>query len=141
MLKLLQLLNYFFVKTIPDHTNNDQLIISPPSNFQNAPDPDDFPLRKCPFCRFIAKKRFGLRLHIRLQYPAERLLSSRNAPPLSDSSSYPSTILPSTSLEDNITCDICSTKCRTMKGLRVHKQSVHHVSVNKHGKSSLTNIQ
>ncbi|GFU39812.1 hypothetical protein NPIL_24521, partial [Nephila pilipes] len=113
-----------------------QLIIPPPSNFQNTPDPDDFPLRNNPFCRFIAIKRFGLRLHITLKHPADRPLSSRNAPPLSDSSSFPPT-----SLEDNITCDICSTKCRTMKELLVHKQSVHHISVNKQEKSSLLDIQ
>ncbi|GFT98898.1 hypothetical protein NPIL_644111, partial [Nephila pilipes] len=118
-----------------------QLIIPPPSNFQNPPDPDDSPSRKCLFCRFIAKKRFGLRLHIRLKHPAERPLPSRNAPPLSDNSSFPPTILPSTSLKENITCDICFIKCRTMKGLRVHKRSVHHISVNKHGKLSLTDIQ
>ncbi|GFS86882.1 retrovirus-related Pol polyprotein from type-1 retrotransposable element R2 [Nephila pilipes] len=87
---------------------------------------------KCPHCPLLAMKKGGLRLHMFRNHHtvvAHREMTAWGSKTTRDPSSSSAT-----PAEQVHQCNRCATICKTAKGLRVHKQSAHNISVRKEGK-------
>ncbi|GFS98750.1 retrovirus-related Pol polyprotein from type-2 retrotransposable element R2DM [Nephila pilipes] len=88
---------------------------------------------KCPNCPFLAMKKGGLRLHMFRNHNTVVALSEITAWGSTTTQDAPSSV--ATTAEQHHQCKRCATICKTAKGLRVHMQSAHNISVRKEGKS------
>ncbi|GFT09236.1 c2H2-type domain-containing protein [Nephila pilipes] len=82
---------------------------------------------KCPLCPFMAIKKGGLRIHMFRDHG--KVVTHSEMSSWSSGTLIAASTSSMTTDEPMHQCTLCATVCKTAKGLRVHRQAAHKISV------------